>query len=766
MNAQSIFNQNDLSSFRAESLTQKEINKINNRLLQKNLSLNELKAIATSKGMPATELVILENRLSLTPQSETQLTTKNETEIEDLAIKKENALGGNNNRKTTRIFGSDIFTNSKLSFEPNQNLSTPPTYILGSGDELQVLVYGVQQFSQSVRVNKEGSIHLTNVGEINVSGLQFSAALKLIKKKVSRIYSSINSNQSQVSITLSKIKTIQVTMIGVKKPGNYSLSSLSTVFNALYASGGPSFIGSYRKIELIRAGELTKIIDLYDYIVNGDMSSNLNLQNDDIIRVPVYNKRIEILGNIKRPGLFELLEEESFNDLLKYCSGFTEDAYTKSIQMTRITETERKILNIKKEQFNFLTLNSGDIIKVDQVLDKYENKIKIQGAVYRPQSYELLEEMTILDLINTADGLTEDAFLQRAILIRQSDDLTKEIIGLDLRQIIAQPNQKNINITLKRNDELIISSIFELQEEHSVKITGSVMNTGTYPFIQNITLYDLIILSGGFKESASVNVEIARILISDSLNTDNNEAEIINLQLDKNFQATAKNILLRPYDVISVREMITYEMIQSISVIGEVLYPGTYVISKANEKIGDILERAGGLTDKANIESVRIIRNSKKITSGDVLLTIPIDFKKVLKKPNSRASINVVSGDKIIIEKIKQTTLITGAIERNSEIPITRNKRAKYYINSSGGFTEDAIKRKVYVINPNGITKKTRNFGLFKIYPKPISGSQVHVPAKDPAHEKKMSTGELVAITSILTSITGITIAIINLLKP
>jgi protein involved in polysaccharide export with SLBB domain len=762
--SQTILSAQDLSKVNVSMLSQSDIDKIKSELQTQNITIEDLKVISLSKGMPIEQFNLLEQRLNTIQSSDLLI---KEIDLQPKEIEEKEKIDVRIESHSTSVFGSEIFLNSRLSFEPNQQLATPSTYELGTGDELQIVIYGIQQFVQNVRINKEGKIILNNIGEIHLAGLQFGAAIELIKRKSSRIYTTLSSNQSEISVTLTNIKSIQITMIGVKKPGNYSVSSLSTVFNALHASGGPNENGSFRAIELIRNGKVIKTIDLYDFLLKGDLSSNVNLQNDDIIRVPPYLKRVKLIGEVQRQGVFDLKLDENFRDLLVYCSGFKENAYSHSIELTRMTDKELKLLTIENEDFDSLQLYSGDVIEIGKILSSFENRVSIKGAVYRPKRFELKEGMRISDLIKLADGLTDDAFKERALLVRQGKDLMPEIIGVNLNEIISSSGGSASNILLQKEDELIVPSKLEFQEKQNISIYGEVQMPGDYPYIRAITLYDLIVQAGGFKESASRKVEIARVVTQEN-ETAAASSEIIQFEVAKDFVELTQNIPLKPFDVISIRKMPQYQFTKSVSISGASLFPGKYVISKPNERVGDIIQRAGGLTDKANEGGVKIIRSLEVIDldnkSSLTSIVIPIDYKKISRNKNSKANINIKENDLIIIEELFQTVSVIGAVEMKSEVPIVRNKRAKYYINASGGFKGNAKKKGTYVIYANGMAARTSNFGFFKVYPKPDFGSQIVVPEK-PVKENNVGTREIIGMSSVLTSITGMTIALINLLK-
>jgi protein involved in polysaccharide export with SLBB domain len=769
---QDIFSANqDLSKLRAEDLTETQIGKIKVEMKKRNLTIDDLQTLALSKGMSPVQFAILSDRLKLSVQQELSMSETADAKEE---LPKNNQSPGNKttviqSEKYKKIFGSEIFSNAQLSFEPNQSLATPGGYVLGPGDELEIILYGMQQFQQTARISKEGFVAVSNVGNIKVGGLQFGAALELLKKKCGTIYTSLKSGASELSVSLTNFKTIQVTIIGAQSPGNYNVSSLATVFNALHAAGGPGENGSFRSIELIRKGKVIKVIDLYSFLSKGDVSGNLNLQNDDIIRVPPYFNRVEIEGEVKRPGIFELKNGEGFKDLLSYCSGYTENAYHGAVSIVRMSEKKKKIVTIDKVGFDTLKLESGDLIRVDQVLDLYENRILVKGAVYHPGEYELIEGMRISDLVSKADGFREDAYLERALLIRERPDMLKEVVGVDLHAVKASPGSVN-DLLLKNEDELVVPSAFDFEENRTVEINGEILNPGKFPFIRKMKLYDLIIQSGGMKQSAAEIVEISRVTNTDSTGL-KIEAEIITLNVVPDLSNDSSNIELMPFDNVSIRKKSSYNFVNSVRVEGEVMYPGKYGIGEKNERISSIIERAGGLNDKANPSGVKIIRTIEYVNDLDSMkvdrkvITVPVDYRRILKNSKHKSNVRLLPGDKIVIERLIQTVKVVGEVELNSQLPKVGNKRAKYYINSAGGFKEGADKSRVYVVYANGFAKKTKHFLFFKVYPKPEFGSQV-VVTKKAENKNKLSTGEVVGISSVLSSITGMTIALINLLQP
>jgi protein involved in polysaccharide export with SLBB domain len=763
-----VFNLSNLSSVKVSSLTDKDIEKVKTEMQKRNISLFDLEKMALAKGMSPTEFAVLKQRIqqgSIQNNIQTSSNSSQEVNMAETA----NVVEANNPKPATltdsTIFGSEIFSNPSLSFEPNLNLATPANYILGPRDELQIVIYGTQQYSERVQINKEGRVTLSNIGQLHLAGQTFSAAEMLIRKSASKIYNTLRSGESELSITLTNIRTINVTIIGAKAPGNYSLSSLSTVFNALHVAGGPNDNGSYRKIELVRGNKIIRVIDIYKFLVTGDQTDNVNLQDNDVIHIPVYEKRVQITGKIKRPGIFELKGKETFNDLLKYCSGFTESAFKSSVKLFQKTEKEFKVMDLPQQQYISYIPKSGDVFKVSGILNRYENRVTVKGAVYRPDVYALKDSMTIKDLIKSADGLTEDAYWDHALLIREKEDRIKEVVGVDLNAVMNTPAA---NLLLKREDELIISSKFDLLEKFIVTINGEVRDPGEYSYIEELTLYDLIIRAGGFKESASKRIEIARMVKSDSIiEGATTSSEIIRLEFSGDIRDQAKNLRLQPYDIVEVRKMPTYEKTVPVYVSGEAVYPGEYILSRKDERILDVIERAGGLDAEANPDGIKVIRRLDNIQTEkkeQVEVIIPIDYVYIKRHPKSRNNIRVREKDKIVISKKSGVVKVIGQVSLNSEIPVKGRKGVRYYISAVGGFLDSANTKRVYVVYANGMAKRTKNYVLFKVYPKVERGAQIVVPKK-PVGERR-DIREVLATSSILTSIAGMTILIIKTLAP
>lgn len=774
--AQDIFKNTDLSAIRVDNLSNTEIQKIKAQLKSNEMSIDQAEPIALSKGMSATEFAKLKERLAaITIESNAVSSTSSGGDL--TAVTTQSAVQYNNPKKNddATVFGSELFNNPALSFAPDLKLATPVNYILGPGDELQIGVYGVQEYNSSLSVSTEGKISIQYVGQISVGGMTIEAATQKIKGAIAKVYSTVRSGQSQVSVSLSRIRTIKVTVVGGNQPGNYSVSSLATVFNALHLAGGPGKNGSYRNIELIRNNKVLRKIDIYRFLVKGDQSDNIGLRDDDVIRIPAYSQRVVLSGEVKRPGIFEMKTGEKFSDLLSFASGFNEFAYTASVSVEQKTGKEFKVQDINEGMYSSYIPKSGDVFKVSRILDRFENRIKIEGAVFRPDSYSFSNGMKVLDLIERAEGLKEDAYTKRARIIRLKPDLSSEIVNIDLSA--ALNGDVNANIELKREDVLTVYSVLEFREEYKITIGGEIKNPGVYPYYENLTLNDLVVQVGGFTGSASKRVEIARMIKSEAINdNESKRVEVFNLEITPENIEQIKNFTLEPFDVITIRRMAIYEKPTLVTVSGSVVYPGKYVLANKKESVYSIVMRAGGLTEDANFEGLKIKRPikrdqienianvsanangnnseeelSKKLENEIKYATIPVNWEKIVKDKDHYSNVTLFSGDEIIVSKFNESVKVAGNVLLTSEIPYRRGKNFNYYIDAVGGIDSKGWKKKAYIIYPNGKAAVAKSFLFFKSYPKVLPDSQIVVPEKP--ERVKMSTGEWVSIGSVITSL-------------
>lgn len=734
----------DLSQIKAAQFSDAEIAQIGKELKANQMTIEQAEPLALAKGMSATEFMQLKIRLqsnTVVPNEIKEEQKKSKTTVQEGSILA---------TKNSVIFGSELFTTKSLSFEPNQNLPTPANYILGPGDQLDINVYGIQQFNFTGTISKNGTINIPNVGEVFISGLTFEGVKSKLQKQIGKIYSTVSSGGSKLSISVGNYRTILVTIIGAQQSGNYRLSAMSTVYNALHVAGGPSDIGSYRKIELIRNGKVVRTIDLYKFLTKGDQSDNISLTDNDVIRIPSYDARITLEGEIKRPGIFETVAGENLQQIITYASGFTDNAYKNRILVKQKTTSELKVTDLNVQTFASYLPKAGDIISIDKILDRYENRVQIKGAVYRPGEYSLSNQsaMTIKDLIAKADGVKENVYLKKASLIRQKEDLTKEYLTVDLKAVLN--GEASANLTLQKEDILMIFYNQELLDTYKVSIDGEVRKPGVFSYATGMSLYDLLLEAEYFTDKAASSVTVFRNK-KDINYLPNDKEKIISFSLDidaKNPEQAA-TFILEPQDHVVVRRIVTFETPQMVKVNGEVLYPGAYAIVKKEERISDFISRAGGFTNEADIAALKVVRNK---------LNIPIDWKSISNKPTSSINLILEPSDSISIPKKKLTVLVAGNVMFDTEVPYKKGKNISYYVKNAGGTTDKGWMNKVYIVHANGSASSCSSFLGFRSYPKVLPGSKIIVPEKP--EKTKMSTGEIVGISSILTSLAGILLAV------
>lgn len=796
-NGQDLLKGNDLSQIKADQLSDADIARFYKQLQASGLTLAQAEQLAMAKGMPATEIAKLKQRLqqlssgsgetgnSISSNGNVDRSLNvNDSAATDLAEKK------SGNLMDPDIFGSELFNNSTLNSQANFQMATPINYELGPGDELQIAVFGVQEMSTTLGITAEGIVSIPNVGQLKLAGSTIEAATQRIRNAMAAgAYPTLRSGTSKLSVTLgNKIRSIHITVIGANRPGNYTLSSLSTTFNALYMAGGPSPYGSFREIELIRDNKIERKIDLYHFLVKGDQQDNVRLRDNDVIRIPAYKKRMELRGQIKRPGIFELLDGENFNNVLEFASGFTDTAYKASVKVTQLTDKERRVKDLQSTEYPTYIPMAGDIITVSEILNRFMNRVNITGAVFRPGYFELSEGMTVADLIRKADGLKEDAYTGRAQLVRLKENLTKEIIPFNVQQ--AMSNNAIQNIVLKREDEIVITSIFDLRDEYKVTVQGEIRVPGEYMYVDSLSLKDLIILAGGFTDAAKPQkIEISRMLIRDTLTSvDERASEVIEINNIQDLSLATGNIQLAPFDVVTVRRKPGYIPLTSVQVSGQVQYPGPYVISRRSERISDLIKRAGSFTPEAYIEGAylkrhlsdaeivvkreRISRLQENMldTSARILQDfdrkydqIPLDLEMIMNKPGSAGDLIVKADDELYIPKFDAQVRINGGVLMPTQIPFRMGYRVRDYLSAAGGVSQDALRRKIYVLYANGRASSTRHFLFFKKYPRVKPGAEIIVPKKLPKPIR--SSTETIGLASVFASLAGVIIAIINVTK-
>ena len=800
--AQDLLKGKDISTIKVDMLTDEEILQYKAQLQQSGLSESQAEQLAIQRGFPATEIVKLRARLarldasSITPDIKKKI---------DAKAKKEQLEGGRSTDTTgfdkdlkklkektfsTFVFGGDLFNNDNITFEPNLRIPTPKNYTIGADDEVVVDVFGYQEINQKLTVSPEGNISIPNVGLINVNGLSVENATRRIREKMIRSgYASIGSGQSQIQVSIGKIRSIKVTVIGdARKVGTFTLSSLATLFNALYACGGPNETGSLRNIELVRNNKVVTKFDAYKFLLSADQTSDVRLNDRDVIRIPSAKNLITLTGEINKPAVFEAIEGEPISKIFEYAGGFAPSAYSASIHIIQTTDKEKKIKDVVKEDYKNYQPQNGDIIEIGKVLNRFANRVNIKGAVYRTGQYELSNGLTLSKLIANADGLTPEAFVQRGVVMRTNDDYSKEMLSFNPLEII---NGKQKDIELKKNDEVIIGESKDYKEEYFVTIQGEVRKPEKYPYFENQSLKDLIFAAGGFTDGSSVEkIEIASRLDLNKYDAKSNEiAQVININSEKELDLKGKEIKLKPWDIVNVRTKPGYKSQIRVRIEGEVLYPGYYVLASKDEKVNSLLTRSGGLTHLAFLKGVSITRINKtnilkdttdiyfkkikqqiKDTSSSAnsdyinpTVKIGLDVEKLLADSNSLENIYLQEDDVINVPKQKREIKVSGEVLFPTEVVYVAGQDLSYYVDRAGGFTDDAQKSKVYVLKANGVAAKTKHFLFFRTYPKVEEGSEILVPKI--ATKKKSSSAETVAVATGLAALAGVVVAILNLLK-
>jgi polysaccharide biosynthesis/export protein len=661
----------------------------------------------------------------------------------------------------SNVFGVSMFSKGGLSFEPDMRIATPKNYQLGPDDELNIDIFGNALDNYKVKVSTEGTIRILNLSPIYVNGLSIESASERIVGRLRQLYQGINMPGSGVSaqITLGSVRSIKVTITGeVTKPGSYTVSSLATVFNALYAAGGPSENGSFRNIRVIRDNKVVRILDLYDFLLRADQKDNIRLQDQDVIRIAEYETRVEVVGEVKRPMMFEVEKTENLKDVLRFAGGFTDKAYTYTIGLKRNTAKELKLINISQEEVLTFIPQRGDRYTIGRILERFENRVTINGSVFREGEFAIeTGTRTVKELIKKAEGLKEDAFMNRATITRQNENNDPVVTAFDLGKLIKGEIE---DISLKREDVITIRSVQSLRENRTVYIKGEVNKEGKYPYVEGLTIADLIVLADGFAEGASnAKIELARRVGEDTTGLpENQNVRIITYEVDKNLKIKEDDakVKLQPFDKIFVRKLPRYESQKTVIIAGEVKNPGIYTIKDQKQKITDLLQLGGGFKDGAFKEGAVFRRDSTLIA---------INLLSVLKDPEVKDNLYLVGGDSLYIPRENQTVKLTGQVLNPVSVAFSAGLRTKDYISQAGGFTDKAAKRRVFVKYANGISDKTRTFLFFTTYPKVKQGSEIIVPAIIPDNSTKMTSAEKISVLGAITSISFIVISIANALK-
>lgn len=695
-------------------------------------------------------------------------------------------------KRKKKVFGRDIFNNKDLTFEPNMNIATPQNYILGPGDAVYIDIYGASQKTIESTVSPDGEVTIEGFGPVQVSGLTVAQANARLRSTLGARYSS-----SKIKLTVGQTRSIMINVMGeVKNPGTYTLPAFATVFHALYMAGGTNDIGTMRNIKVYRNNRLVSVVDIYDYILNGKLTGNVRLADNDVISVGPYDCLVNITGKVKRPMYYEMKRNESVGTLLKYAGGFTGDAYKKSVRIVRKTGREYSVYNVDEFDMSAFHLADEDSVSVDSILPRFSNMVEVKGAVFRPGMYQAGGDInSVKTLIEHADGLREEAFTARAVMHRMKKDRTLEVVPVDVEGILDGTVP---DIPIQNNDVLFIPTKQEMMEEQTITIHGEVQYPGIYRYADNETLEDFVLQAGGLKQTAStVKVDVSRRIVnSKALTTDSVIARTYTFALKDGFVIDGTpGFKLMPFDEVYVRKSPGYYKQQNVVVEGEVMFSGTYTLSKKNQRLSDLIKSAGGVNDRGYVAGARLerkvneserarmeavlkkakeeaeqmeieaakenkkidLKDSEKIKKFEIpeFYSVGIELDKALANPGCDADIVLREGDKIIVPQYNGTVKINGAVMYPNTVGFQKGKKAKYYINQAGGFSEKAKKSQTYIVYMNGtIAKVSQNA-------KPKPGCEIVVPEKE---INKMTIAEKMTIGTSVASIATMIATLANIL--
>lgn len=695
-------------------------------------------------------------------------------------------------KRKKKVFGRDIFNNKDLTFEPNMNIATPQNYILGPGDAVYIDIYGASQKTIESTVSPDGEVTIEGFGPVQVSGLTVAQANAHLRSTLGARYSS-----SKIKLTVGQTRSIMINVMGeVKNPGTYTLPAFATVFHALYMAGGTNDIGTMRNIKVYRNNRLVSVVDIYDYILNGKLTGNVRLADNDVISVGPYDCLVNITGKVKRPMYYEMKRNESVGTLLKYAGGFTGDAYKKSVRIVRKTGREYSVYNVDEFDMSAFHLADEDSVSVDSILPRFSNMVEVKGAVFRPGMYQVGGDInSVKTLIEHADGLREEAFTARAVMHRMKKDRTLEVVPVDVEGILDGTVP---DIPIQNNDVLFIPTKQEMMEEQTITIHGEVQYPGIYRYADNETLEDFVLQAGGLKQTAStVKVDVSRRIVNPkALTTDSVIARTYTFALKDGFVIDGTpGFKLMPFDEVYVRKSPGYYKQQNVVVEGEVMFSGTYTLSKKNQRLSDLIKSAGGVNDRGYVAGARLerkvneserarmeavlkkakeeaeqmeieaakenkkidLKDSEKIKKFEIpeFYSVGIELDKALANPGCDADIVLREGDKIIVPQYNGTVKINGAVMYPNTVGFQKGKKAKYYINQAGGFSEKAKKSQTYIVYMNGtIAKVSQNA-------KPKPGCEIVVPEKE---INKMTIAEKMTIGTSVASIATIIATLANIL--
>jgi protein involved in polysaccharide export with SLBB domain len=771
---------NDLSQLKASQISDAQLQQYITQAKERGLTVEQAQTELLQRGFPESELAELKIRIS-------QLTSTDvpaETNSVNQDTKRKLPQTSQTNPllfeapKTSKVFGTELFANTNLTFEPDLRMATPKNYVIGPDDELLLNIYGLNMSQQTLKVSPDGTVNVKYAGVINVNGLTIEGATSVLKSRLAKYYPALNSGQTKLQLALGNIRSIRVILIGaINRPGTYTLPSLANLFNALYMSGGPAENGSFRNIELIRNNKVIQVADLYDFLLEGDLSANVHLEDNDVIRVPFAKNMITLNGQLNRPGIFELKGNETLQDAISFAGGFKSKAFKGRITGSRFSDFDKRVIDVSGDSLQVFQPKNGDEYFIDSVVNRYQNRVIVSGAVFKPGAYAVTNGMTLKQLIDKAQGLKEDVYTGRALVVRTRDDLSKEYIAVELKPITEG---KEDGLLLKREDSVHIASIFDLKDTATITINGAVRKPGTYRYEEGLSLKSMILKAQGFADNATgQGIEISRRKRDVEITkAGSNIVELITVNGNQDLSGNSIDVPLKPFDIITVKEDPYYKKQISVKVTGEVLMPAVYTLQSREERLSSLIQRAGGLLYTANIGGAKLIRQKKAIVDTSEVkrllksvakdstsnaaesvnkntTDVAINLKYILSHPGSIDDITLEEGDELIIPRINNTVSVNGEVFKPVEVMYERGKNINDYLSDAGGVTQSGKKGRAFVIYPNGGSAQIKKpLGIFRSYPKIEPGSNIFVPEKPKKDGFDAAKAGIIisAITGLLTA--------------
>lgn len=772
----------NLSQLKASQISDTQLQQYITQAKERGLTIEQAEAELLKRGVPETEMEELRTRiqqLAVAPDNATtEVTTPNQDTKRKLPQINPLLNSPSETTKSPKVFGTELFTNSNLSFEPDLRMATPKNYVIGPDDELLLNIYGLNMSQQTLRVSPDGTVNVKYAGIVHVNGLTIESATSVLRSRLVKYYPALNSGQTKMQLALGNIRSIKVILIGaINRPGTYTLPSLANLFNALYVSGGPAENGSFRNIELIRNNKVVQVADLYDFLTKGDLSANVHLEDNDVIRVPFATTMVTLSGQLNRPGIFELHENESLEDAITFAGGFKSKAFKGRITGDRYSDFDKRVIDVSGDSLQWFKPRNGDEYIIDSVVDRYQNRVIVSGAVFKPGAYAVENGMTLKQLIDKAQGLREDVYTGRALLVRKKEDLSKEYISVELKPIAEG---KEDGLLLKREDSVHIASIFDLRDTATITINGAVRKPGTYRYEEGLSLKSMILKAQGFADNATgQGIEVSRRRHDVDVNKAGSSiVELITVNDNKELSGNSTDIPLKPFDIITVKEDPYYKKQISVKVTGEVLMPAVYTLQSREERLSSIINRAGGLLYTANIGGAKLIRQKKQVVDTSEVkrllksvakdstgtaaesvskntTDVAINLKYILNHPGTDDDITLEEGDELIIPRINNTVSVNGEVFKPVEVMYEKEKNINDYLSDAGGVTQSGKKGRAFVIYPNGSSAQIKKpLGIFRSYPKIEPGSNIFVPEKPQKDGIDAAKAGIIisAITGLLTA--------------